>query len=86
MIAALRQDFSNEVFFTQVRVVHMLNGNTVSFGNHLRVFTNHVAQRIGKYFGVIEYLDLVGKEITRHTLGITNSRQGTGNNNAVIAG
>jgi hypothetical protein len=59
MIAALRQDFRHEIFFTQSRVVHMRNVYPVSFGNHLCIVTNFVAQRIGKLFGVIEYLDLV---------------------------
>jgi hypothetical protein len=58
----------------------------IALTNHLCIFTDYVTQRIGKHVGVIEYLDLVGIEITRHTLGITNSRQGAGNNNSVIAG
>ena len=34
-------------------------GYPVRFGKHLGIFTNFVAQRIGKLFGVIEYLDLL---------------------------
>lgn len=64
----------------------MLNVYSESFGNHLCIVTNFVAQWIGKFFGVIEYLDLVSIEITRHATGITNSRQGTRNDNSVVAG
>ena len=63
----------------------MLNGYPVRFGNHLCIVTNFFAQRIGKLFGVIEYLDLVGVEIARHAASITNSRQGARNNNSVVA-
>ena len=64
----------------------MFNVYSVSLGNQLCMVTNFVAQGIGKLFGVIEYFDLVCIEIACHTAGITNSRQGAGNNNSVIAG
>ena len=72
MIAALQQDFRHGVFFTQVRIVNMLNGHPVRFGNHLGIFTNYITQRIGRYIGVIEHIDLMAIEIARHALSITN--------------
>ena len=66
--------------------VHMLNVYSVSFGNQLGIVTNFVAQRIGKLLSVIEYLDLVSIEITRHAAGITNSRQSSRYDHSVIAG
>lgn len=74
IITPLHQDFRYEVFFTHMRVVHMLNGYLVRFGKHLCIITNFVAQRIGKLLGVIEYLDRVSIEITRRVTGITNPR------------
>ena len=70
MAAALGDHIGNKVFFTDVRLVDVLYGHPLCFRNLLGA----LAQRLGKYFGIIEYSDMTGIQKTRHAACVTGTR------------
>ena len=65
---------------------HMLDGHTLRLCEFMGALANAFAQRVCKRFGVIEYFDVARIEEAAHTLRITGTRQGAGDNDTVVAG
>ena len=73
MVAALGDHIGDKVFFTDVRLVDVLYGYPLFFRNLLGALAYVLAQRLGKYFGVIEYSDATGIQETRHAARVTGT-------------
>ena len=86
MITPLSDDGLDPVFFTKGFVApNELNLDAGLNGKLLSVVSQLIAQRLCPS-GVIEQLDLVVTEVTRHGARITDIGKGSGNDNTIEAG
>ena len=85
MIAAILQDFPHPLFLAEVVFSDELDLQPGLGGKSFSVFPNLVTKRL-RPFGIIENPDTVGVEKTGHALGVANTGNGPGDDNAVPAG
>lgn len=83
MFVALRNHFGDQVFFADMRLVDVLYSHAMFVGQLMRALAVAFTPRVGKSFGVNEYLDVAGIQEAGHAAGVTGTRQCARDNHAV---
>lgn len=86
MLAAPRNHLGDHILFANMRLVDMFDRYAMRIGQFMRALADAFTPRVGKYFGVVEYLDVAGIQEAGHAACVARTGQCARDNHSVVTG